>query len=152
MAQPLQHFCQAVPQKGGADVAHMHRFGDIRGAEIHDDGLGLAYLGNPKSWISPKGVDRAPYCGRAHPVVDEACPCYGGLLPSLRGWTVLGESLRKFPRVLAGGLGRHHGKVSLEVAVAFVRTGAHPGFGGKIREVFACPSGNPLLQFDPQGH
>jgi hypothetical protein len=64
----------------------------------------------------------------------------------------MGEPLRKFPRVLAGGLGRHHGKVSLEVAVALVRTGAYPGFGGKIREVFACPSGYPLLQFNAQGH
>ena len=65
---------QRVSDHRRADVADVHRLGDVRRAEIDDDRVGIGDGGDPESFVAAGGRDRGGEGLVAHPDIDESGP------------------------------------------------------------------------------
>jgi len=130
----------------------MHRFCDIRRAEIYDDVLRLGRSRNSQVGFLSEGIHRPTHGLRPDTVIDEAGTGHGGFFPAFGGRTFFGQLFGQFPRVQTVNLGGHHGKVGLKVAMSLVGARPYPGFRRQIRKMGRCPSGHAILQLSPQGH
>lgn len=69
VAQKLKESAHAVPDDGGAQVAHVHLFGNVGGGEIHHH---LSHAQNTARFKSPPkmakngGVSPAPFLSRSN--------------------------------------------------------------------------------------
>ena len=126
------HAGKGVTNNGGADVAHMHRLGDVGSGKVNDNGFGGLHFFHPQPVIRQHGQQARCVKFRPDAEIDESGPgnfqgAHGILPYPVRH--LLGERAG----IRAAPLGKHHGGV-LVIPEPQIRGGRHRGakISGKL--------------------
>ena len=132
VAEQAQHAREAVAENRGADVADVHRLGDVGRTEIHDDGArlgGLSRRTDARRARPIAGFRRAP-SGLSRKFRKPGAGDLDLLAP--RGDVESGEHVGgELARIQFARLGQRHQRVALVIAELRVGAGAHE-HGGNI--------------------
>ena len=121
---------QGIPEDGAADVADMHRLGDIRRTEVDEDGTGSSGRLHTQANIAAEVVHGIGKGGVQHPEVDEAGSGYGGRLAKSRNVEPLQDGGGYLTGVLAESLGGDHRRIGLKVTESGIGRRCDNGQGG----------------------
>ena len=138
---------QRVAEDGAADVADMHRLGDVGRAEVDDDALRVPGFRHPAAGVTGQGAELLRDPLRFEAEVEEAGARDFRFVANVAGFKIIRDLGGEFTRVGFGLLGQDHGGVGLVVAEARV------GRGGDFAALGGQPAGDhgrvqPLGQHD----
>ncbi len=125
VAQELQRAIQAIADHGAADVAHVHRLGDVRGAVIDHVRARLLDRRHAETLV---GKRRRGLLGQhivAQSQIDESRAGDFRRLAQIVDFQAADDFLGHFARRLAQSLAQRHRAVGLIVAEFGVLAGAH---------------------------
>ena len=121
VAEELQRAYGGVADDGGANVAHVHLFGDVRGGVIHHDGLRRADFFHARSIGGDSGFDVFRKERRVEEDIDKARACdfrFRGDPGEIQmGQSLLGELSRRHAQFFRDS---HH---AVSLIVAELRSG-----------------------------
>ena len=120
---------EGVAEDGGADVADVHRLGDVGRAEVDEDGLRLLRGGDAEARVGGEGGELAFEGAGEEAEIDEAGPGDFGRGAEVGHVEVLDDLGGELARVGALLLGEDHGGIGLVVAKAGVGGGLDAGIG-----------------------
>ena len=124
VTEKARNAAKRVANDRRADVADMHRLGDIRCGEIHDHRAARTHVRSTQVIITQQGLGS---CGEGfgqNAKIDESRPgdVGGGKIRKIK---VADDFLSQGTRVFSALLGEHHRGVALIVAKAQIRCGRH---------------------------
>lgn len=126
-AEKFRDAGERVAEDGGANVPDVHRFGDVGGGKVDDDGFSLSDVGGTEFGVVRNGFDLLGEGLGGDAEIEEAGACdFGGSeIFELEGVENLGG---EGAWVGALGFGKRHGDVALIIAEAEV-VGMNDGAG-----------------------
>ena len=120
---------EGVAEDGGADVADVHRLGDVGGAEVDDDRLRLPGGGDAEPRVGGEGGELVFEGGGEEAEIDEAGAGDFGRGAEVRHVEARDDLGGELARVGALLLGEDHGGIGLVVAETGVGGGLDAGIG-----------------------
>ena len=146
VAEQAQRALQRVADAGGADVADVHRLGDVGRAEINDHDFRRDRFGEKQMFAARGGCERLLEQHRLEPEVQEAGAGDFNFFANTGNIQLRQRVGGELARVQPARLGERHERIALVVAEFRVARADEHGGNVRIRQNFA--DGGLQLRFD----